>query len=627
MSTRRLIPGLMLAALAATLVLAVNTAVLLAQETQDPYEVLEHHFAAAGGLDRLKAERTQYMEGNISVAGMEGPIRVWSEKPDKSRVEVEIGPLKITQGENGEVKWVLDANSKLQVITKSDEATEKRDKVERLMAEYEYADRGSDVFKVALDGTEDVEGTSCYKVKVTNNINADTYFYFIGVDDLMLEKTAALKGEESADTYYEDYREVAGIMIAFHTREVQYSTGQPQEVSLTHYESNPAIEPGLFDPPEEAGKDYRFAAGDAAENMAFRFIGNHLFIPVTVEGKQDMWVIDTGAGMSVIDMAFAKELGLEVEGNLKGLGAGGTVDVGFAELPPFELEGISFDVQKVAVIDMAELVRRLGIEIAGILGFDFLSRFVTRIDYAAELISFYDPETFTYAGDGVTIDAHIDEGVFKTVATLDGDLSGTWLFDIGASSIHLEPAYALRQGYADMDGVLRMGHGAGNEYQVKGVRAQRFELGGFTLDRPLLSFRSGITDDTITSDKLGILGNSIFRNFVIHVDYARERVILEKGKRFNQPWPEDRSGLNVAWTPDHGAVEVLYISPGTPAERAGFEKGDVVISVDGEAIEPATGVLDVRDYLSGAPGITREILVDRRGKDKKIRIKLEDLYD
>jgi outer membrane lipoprotein-sorting protein len=597
-----------------------------AQDKSDPYEILGRYFDAAGGLDNLRAERTQYFEGTISMGGMQGSIRAWTEKPDRNRMELELGPLNIVQGENGEVKWTVDTNGKLQVTTKLDEAALKRDEVERRMAEYEYADPGSDAFSVVLEGRSTVEDTDCYEVRIDNSINADHHTYYISTDEYRLLKSIDIQGEESADRYYGDYREVDGLTVAFYTRQVSHLTGQTHEIQIADYESNPVIDAALFDPPEPGGRDYEFTAGNAAEDIPFRFIENHLFIPVSIAGVERLWVLDTGASMSVIDQSFADEMGLKTEGNLKGSGAGGTVDIGITTLPPFEVEGIRFGEQKVAVIDMAELIRRIGVETPGILGFDFLSRFVTRIDFANELISFYDPESFTYMGQGTELDAHIDESVFKTHATLDGSLSGTWLFDIGASGTHLDPYYVQKGGYADRKGVLRMAHGAANEYQLKGVRADRIEFGGFALDRLLIGFAPGAGNVDAPGDRLGILGNNVFRNFVVYVDYVNEKVILEKGDRFNQPWPEDRSGLNVEWTADHQGIEVLYVSPGTPAEEAGFQKGDVLKSINGKTIEPAGGVLAVRELLREEPGVTHKIVVDREGREKKMKITLADLY-
>ena len=171
-----------------------------------------------------------------------------------------------------------------------------------------------------------------------------------------------------------------------------------------------------------------------------------------------------------------------------------------------------------------------------------------------------------------------------------------------------------------------MGHGAGNEYQLKSVKGQTLDFAGFSLDEPPISFAYGGTDTAFTADRIGVLGNTLFRNFIVYVDYANERVILEKGERFNQPWPEDGSGLSIAWTHERDGVEVVYVSPDTPAEEAGFEKGDVLRSVNGEPVTPGNGVITVRELLREKPGTTHEIRVERAGGEKAISLTLRELY-
>lgn len=604
---------------------SIPAAPVTGQDLSDPYAILRQYFAASGGLERLKAERTQHIEGTISVGGMKGVIRIWTEKPGKSRVEAEFGPLRYAEGDNGEIKWILDTNGKVQKTTKLDEEALKRRDVDRRMADLGYADPESGVFSVTLQGTETVDSVACYVISVANSINTDRCTYYISTDGFRLVKKVTLRGEKSADTYYGDYREVAGMLVPFYTREIEHRTGQPQEIVVTSYRSNPAIDAGLFEPPEQKGKDYEFTSGQAAENIPFRFVDDHLYIPVTLNGAERLWILDTGASVSVVDRAFADALGLKTEGDMKGVGAGSTVDVGFATLPPFEIKGIKFGAQTVAVIDLDGVIRRMGLDIVGILGFDFLSRFVTKIDYARELLSFYDPELFDYKGSGRDLDVHVKDGVFEVQAALDSVHAGTWLFDIGAGMVSLDGRYALREGYAGKPGLVKTARGAGSEYQIKVVRADRLQLAGFTVHRPLINFGHGGTDTVFAGNKLGGLGNSLFRHFVVYVDYAGERVILEKGERFNQAWPEDKSGLSVGWTAGRDGVEVVYVSPGTPAAAAGFEKGDVIKSVGGVPVEPLNGVLEIRDLLRAPAGTVYEIVTERVGRNMTLRLALADL--
>ncbi|UCD94357.1 MAG: clan AA aspartic protease, partial [Candidatus Zixiibacteriota bacterium] len=194
----------------------------------------------------------------------------------------------------------------------------------------------------------------------------------------MREKAVFIEDIYSRDAFYDDYREIEGMLVPFWTKEVDHQVGQVQETKLTLYSSNPEIDPALFEPPEEGAKDYQFVEGDCAENIPFEYIGNHLYIPVVIRGKERLWALDTGAPVTVLNKAFAEELGLELEGDIKGSGAVGTVHASFTTLPPFSVKCIRFEEQTAAVVDMNELIKRLGIDMVGILGFDFLSRFVTK---------------------------------------------------------------------------------------------------------------------------------------------------------------------------------------------------------------------------------------------------------
>jgi S1-C subfamily serine protease len=112
---------------------------------------------------------------------------------------------------------------------------------------------------------------------------------------------------------------------------------------------------------------------------------------------------------------------------------------------------------------------------------------------------------------------------------------------------------------------------------------------------------------------------------VLYCDYAGERLIVETGDMFNQPWPVDNSGLQIAWSHNHD-VEVWYVSPDSPAEKAGFMKGDVLRSINGIEAGLFGGVIAIRKLLKSDPGTKYEFVVDREGKSKKLKLKLAELF-
>jgi hypothetical protein len=608
------------------LMAAIIASIAVAQgNLTDPYDILNRHFEAYGGLDRLKAERTQYMEGNLSVAGLQGTIRIWSQKPDRSRTDADLGIMKMIQGDNGDFQWVLDSNGKLQRITNPDDATIKRKEFKKRMAEYEYADPESEVLKVSLEGVEKINDQDCYVISIENNISNDSFTGYYNTETYLLEKSVSIEGPTSNDTYYGDYRDVNGLKVAFWNKQILHETGQAEELTTTEYVSNPEIDPSIFDPPEEGTKDYRFEEGDRAENIPIQFKGNHIYIPVIINCREKHWILDTGASMSVIGEEYANELGLKLQGDLKGSTVGGTVDVKFTTLPPFSMRGIQFNEQMAAVIDLGELNRMLAVEVVGILGFDFLSRFVTRIDYANELVSFYEPGTFEYTGDGGEVDVHIKDNVFMVEATVDDDYSGTWLFDLGASSTSLNGAYAFKNRFTERKGVVGLGRGAGQAFSSKRVRGKKIEFAGFTVENPPISFSYGGRDTVFTADEIGILGSTLFRNFVIYCDYVNERVIIEKGEDFNAKFPEDHSGLQIV-RGESGGYEILFVSDGTPAKKAGFRAGDILKSINNVDVKFLRDLSAIRDMMKEDPGTKYTVIVSRNGEEKKMKLKLADLF-
>jgi membrane-associated protease RseP (regulator of RpoE activity) len=69
-------------------------------------------------------------------------------------------------------------------------------------------------------------------------------------------------------------------------------------------------------------------------------------------------------------------------------------------------------------------------------------------------------------------------------------------------------------------------------------------------------------------------------------------------------------------------VRVTSVVPGSPAEKAGVQAGDVLVSVDGKAIANLQGYSDVLRTLS--PGQTVRALVQRAGKELSMSVTLAE---
>ncbi len=602
-----------------------NTAVMA--EMEDPYKILKQHTEASGGIDAQMAVETKYVEGSIEIhgTGLKGTFKRWDQSPLKYRQEVDLGVFKQVSGDFGEFRWHIDPNGKLQI--NKDPTTMDERKLQGYMDDFEFLNRDSDVFTVTHQGMENVDDVPCHLIRITNNINDDINVWAIRSTDFYKVRETQTSPDMESDTLLSDFRDVNGVVVPFRQETFVKTINQRQTSQFSEYRVNPQVDPLIFTPGETQSRDFRFTEGDRSLDIPFEFIENHIYLKIMLDGRETLWVLDSGAGRSVIEKNFAESLGLKLEGQIEGKGAHGTVDVSFTTLPPFSLPGVEFTEQKIIAIDLAGLFQRaLDLDVKGILGYDFLSRFVTKIDFANEKLSLYNPETFKYKGPGTVLETPIQGNMFAVPVTVDGKYTGNWTLDLGAGGSGFHYPFAEKNGLLTRSGVQIMARGAAAKFTETAALFETITIGEFTLHKPILGVPSAKGEGAFASEeRIGNLGNTVFRHFTLYLDYHRQQVIFEKGADFETVFPVDGSGLQFERT-DTGEIAVVFIAPGMPGEKSGFREGDVITAINGIPMEHFNGIRAIRGILKEDPG-TKYTFDISRGKDTKIlKLRLKNLF-
>ncbi|MDH4156201.1 MAG: aspartyl protease family protein, partial [candidate division Zixibacteria bacterium] len=459
------------------------------------------------------------------------------------------------------------------------------------------------------------------------SMNDDSVITYINTSSFIIEKEISFEAGKETHTLFSDHREVNGVLRAFRQDITELPTGQEMSVRVIKYESDITIDPLLFEPPGGDIRDFRFTDGRSSENVPFEFILDHLFVRVNCGGKERLWILDTGAEITCIDSTFASELGLEQSGDMKVQGTGNTTSLTFVRLPSFSVKGIEFDEQTIACLDMKNLIMdKAGLDAVGVLGYDFLSRFVVKIDYGKRLLSFYEPEAFTYTGGGRTLAAPLKGNSIAVPATVDGVHSGKWCLDIGNGDCTFHFPYAERHRFHQRDGIDVVNTGAGGEYRTREMEFDSFELAGYVIDKPVIGVPVDVRGGTMgETEFIGNLGNSILRHFTLYLDYPNQQVIVEKGDDFDKVFPTSKGGCQIYYNADR-QLEVGYVSDNTPAAEAGLRKGDILIAINKIAVEHFNGILAIRDLFLTEAGTKYELAVVRDGRQRNVTLKLRDLY-
>ncbi len=113
-------------------------------------------------------------------------------------------------------------------------------------------------------------------------------------------------------------------------------------------------------------------------------------LPAIIDGSDPIdLVVDTGAGSTVFTPELVERLKIDafpVPGIARGVG--GDVELKMARVKSIEVGSARVDEAQVAVVDLSRVSPKGALIENGILGFNFLSRFVTSLDYPNMLFRF-----------------------------------------------------------------------------------------------------------------------------------------------------------------------------------------------------------------------------------------------
>ena len=296
------------------------------------------------------------------------------------------------------------------------------------------------------------------------------------------------------------------------------------------------------------------------------------------------FILDTGSGGISLDSLTCVRLNIPLaESDRTIRGIGGIRKVKFLNNAKLKLKGLQVDSLNFHVNDYEILSTVYGVQIDGIIGYSFLSRYIVRLDYDSMRMEVFTPGEFKYKRGGFILRPVISSIPIQTFKFKDADkFQNRFYFDTGAGLCFL-----LSEEYVRDSAIMRkrkpkplitQAEGLGGKMEMKLTTVKEVQVGPYRFK----NVPTYIFDDkyNVTSYPFlgGLVGNDILRRFNITLNYRKKEIHLIPNGYYHDAFDYAYTGLGVYFLDNKVTVEdVVKDSPG---DKAGFLTGDIILAIN-----------------------------------------------
>ena len=285
----------------------------------------------------------------------------------------------------------------------------------------------------------------------------------------------------------------------------------------------------------ENGVVVEFSGPSHRIELAADYPGDSPEIHAKIEGhSRDLkFSVDSGSSFTILDTRIAAEFGLKPNGEISMSGAGsGEVKTKLVKNVAFDLSGVRLRNVDVLITDLSGLAEQ-GHSIDGIFGYDLFSKLVVTMDQDLHKLILTDPANFEYRGAGavlpITFGGRRGKWIYvPATVRVPGIAPEKLQFFVDTGSSDAVDTELIKKSTAPL-GKTQTGNGLGQPGSGVLGRIEWIKLGDFEL-RNTPSACCGNPGNE------NMIGGAVLRRFIVTFEYSRKQMILERGKRFKEPF-------------------------------------------------------------------------------------------
>jgi hypothetical protein len=547
--------------------------------------VLASYIEWRGGVQALENLASVSQYGTLSVAGLQGAITLQQRREGDIYQSFDLGVFKGTEVMTSEDSWAINSSGQLEDLG--------------ISRQQDLARTLQDSFAEIVLGTSGLHGERLQPEKRDGNPydiirftyeNGDHFDMFIDQNTGAHYWTRNVTDGKTVWHKLSDWHMVGELRFPFHEQELHEDAAENSEITWHNIVVNDALDSSLFVHPQPSVDGAGIANGSSTRWLPMdTYLDRYIFIRGNVNGHATDIVLDSGAGMSVLDKSFAERAGIQGQGELQAHGASGSMAASLTDGISINIDSLHLNNLTGAILDLGDISSGLGRDVPVILGKEIFNRFVVDIDYPRGRIAFRNYDDFAYPGAGRPLQLYPgDDGHKLLDIEIENYPSARVTLDTGSGQTltlfraYWDHTHRLLDDGRSVSDIRTGGVGGENVSMLSSLKSVR--IADYKLDNVPVELYTGKAGSFNTKRLAGNLGAGILNRFRVIFDYSRDRLILEPSAGFTDgPFRKDRVGLQLKKT--QAGLTVAHVAKGSPAKKAGWKEGDVLYAVNGESIE------------------------------------------
>ncbi len=295
------------------------------------------------------------------------------------------------------------------------------------------------------------------------------------------------------------------------------------------------------------------------------------------------FILDTGSGAISLDSATTKEFNIPHVPSGKTInGIAGVREVDVSKNNKLILPGLELDSLDFYINDYEILSSVYGEKIDGIIGYSFFSRFIVKMNFDSLRIEVYEPGRINYPKGGTLLHPLFTALPIQPLTIKDEKkVNANFYIDTGAGLCFL-----MSKQFENDSSVLKKRRrpisvqvqGLGGKKEMLLTIVKQVQIGPYRFRK----VPTNILDDEFNATSYpflgGLIGDDILRRFNIIFNYPKREIHIIPNRHFNDEFDYSYTGMNMYYV--DGQIIADDVIDGSPAEKCGLKKGDVIMAVN-----------------------------------------------